>query len=880
MEIPVPRWDRSPAVEERVAQLVAQLTTAQKVALVSGRLAVEDDGTEPARPPGIPRLALADSPAGIRLANPKLSDHRATALPAPLALAATWDPDLARRYGRVLGAEAAITWHNIFLGPAVDIARAPRAGRTFESFGEDPLLQSRLAVAEIEAIQAQGVVACVKHYIVNNQEHRRSTVDVIVDERTLQEIYLPPFAAALQAGGAGSVMGSYNRINGVYACENPFVLTEILRDQLGFRGFVLSDFLATQSTAASANAGLDWELGAKLWGPLLQEAVAKGDVEPTTLDAMVRRILRPILGLPLAGQDGPRGPLPVCEHGAEARAIAEQAIVLLKNAGKNGGKNASCVLPLRAENLRSIAVIGPDADNVSGVGGGSAFVAPAYAVSVLDGIRQRVGMGVQVAYAAGVDPVGPGALLPGLPAVPQALLAPNRQAPAGSGLLVEYWDNPSFGGAPVVTRVEPRAELNFGFFNMFPGLSAASPKLPGRPPELKGKIAVRWTGMMVAPADGEYRLALTYLGSARLLLDGKVIIDEATPVSAASAPPRLPMGLPPGAREAQIRTAVAAVQLAGGSAYDVVVEYAADAPGHWIFGEAMLRLGWQPPAGFVSPAIAEAAALAARSDAAVVVVRTYETEEMDRPDLDLPNAQDVLIRAVAAANPNTVVVLMNAGPVAVSEWEAAVPALVEAWFAGQEQGNAVARVLFGDVNPSGKLPITFPRDESATPVATAEQYPGVDGKVHYTEGVNVGYRGYDSLGITPQYPFGHGLSYTSFDYADLQVSPPGAEVTALIQVDFVLANTGQRAGTEVAQVYIAPAAAPDGKRLVGWARVALAAGERRPVRVTLDLQSAEHPVSTWNAHTHGWEIVTGDYQVYVGASSRDIRLAGKFSVAA
>ena len=714
------------------------------------------------------------------------------------------------------------------------------------------------------------MIACVKHYIVNNQEHRRSTIDVIVDERALQEIYLPPFAAALQAGGAGSVMGSYNRINGVYACENPLVLTEILRDQLGFRGFVMSDFLATQSTAAAANAGLDWELGAKMWGPLLQEAVAKGDVEAATLDEMVRRILRPILGLQLAGQEGASGPLPVREHGAEALVIAEQAVVLLKNAGG--------VLPLQADAIRSVAVIGPDADNVSGVGGGSAFVQPAYAVSVLDAIRQRVGEGAQVEYAAGVDPVGPGVLLPGPPAVPQAVLAPNRQAPAGSGLVVEYWDNPSFGGAPAVTRVEPRAELNFGFFNMFPGLSAASPKLPGRPPELKGKIAVRWRGVLVAPADGEYQLALTYLGSARLLLDGKVIIDEAAPVIAESAPSRLPVGLPPGEREAQIKTAMAAVQLVGGSAYDVLVEYAADAPGHWIFGEAMLRFGWQPPAGVVSPAVVEAAALAARSDTAVVVVRTYETEEMDRPNLRLPNEQDVLIRAVAAANPKTVVVLMNAGPVDVSDWEAAVPALVEAWFGGQEQGNAVARVLFGDVNPCGKLPLTFPHDERATPLATAEQYPGVDGKVHYTEGVNVGYRGYDSLGITPQYPFGHGLSYTSFDYADLHVSQPGGGVTELIQVDFVVANTGQRAGTEVAQVYIVPAAAPQSKRLVGWARVPLAVGERRQVRVILDPQSAEHPVSAWNANMHGWEIVIGDYHVYVGASSRDIRLAGRFSL--
>ena len=560
------------------------------------------------------------------------------------------------------------------------------------------------------------------------------------------------------------------------------------------------------------------------------------------------------------------------EHGAEALAIAEQGIVLLKNAGG--------LLPLTAETMGSIAVIGPDADNVSGVGGGSAFVQPAHAVSVLDGIRQRVGDGVRVEYAAGVDPVGPGVLLPGLPALPGAVLAPDRHAPPGTGLLVEYWDNPGFAGAPVVTRIEPRPELNFGFYNMFPGLSAASPKLPPRPPELQGKIGVRWRGVLVAPGEGKYQLALTCLGTARLLLDGKVIIDAATPIAAESAPPRLPFGLPPGVHEAQITVAAATVQLAAGAAYDVVVEYAADAPGHWIFGEAMLRLGWQPPAGVVSPSITHAAALAARSDAAVVVVRTYETEEMDRPDLELPNEQGVLIRAVAAANPNTVVVLMNAGPVDVCEWEAAAPALVEAWFAGQEQGSAVARVLFGDVNPQGKLPLTFPRHENATPVATAAQYPGVEDRVHYTEGVNVGYRGYDSLGIAPQYPFGHGLSYTSFDYADLQVHGPTAGPMAPIQIDFVLINAGACAGTEVAQVYVASAATPERKRLVGWARVALAAGERRSVSVTLDPKSAEHPLSAWNTVTKAWELQTGEHHVYVGASSRDIRLAGKFRTAA
>jgi beta-glucosidase len=855
-------------VDAAVEALLAQWTVEDKVNLVSGKLAVADDGTIPALPPGLPLLALADGPAGLRLANPTLPDHRATALPAPVALAATWDPALARHYGDVLGAEAAATGHTIFLGPAVDIARAPWGGRTFESFGEDPLLQSRLVAPEIEAIQAHGVIACVKHYLANNQEHRRSTIDVVVDERTLQEVYLPPFAAAIQAG-AGAVMGSYNRINGVYACENPLVLTEILRGQLGFRGFVMSDFLANPSTAASAEAGLDWELGAKMWGPALLEAVKSGVVAAATLDEMVRRILRPVLGLGLAERPGLRHTIPLERHRATAQAVAEQAIVLLKNEDH--------LLPLPPAALGALAVVGPDADNTSAAGGGSGLVLGTAAVSVLDGIRTRLGESVRVEYAPGVDPIGPGALLPGLPAIPAACFAPAAGDPPGSGLLVEYWDNAGRAGEPVAARTEGRVELNLGFYNLFPGLNAASPKLPARPEGLQGKIGVRWRGVLAPPASGEYELSLTYLGTARLLLDGQVLIDANTP-AVTIEPPRLPVGLPPAEASAPahaaIRVASIKKHLTAGEPHAVTVEYAADAPGHWIFGEAMLRLGWRPPAEAANPAIAAAAALAARCDAAVVVVRTFETEEMDRPDLRLPNEQDALIRAVAAANPRTTVVLMNAGPVEVHSWEQDVGAIVEAWYAGQEQGSAVARVLFGDVNPGGKLPLTFPRTETATPLARPHGYGGVDGVVHYAEGIGVGYRGYQREGITPQYPFGHGLSYTTFAYENLDVKTSGGDTPAAVQVEFDLQNTGQCAGTEVAQVYVA---GTDGiKRLAGWQRLTLQAGERRRISVTLARPSQAPPTDVYDAPASGWNSTAGERHFYVGASSEDVQLLGQF----
>ena len=856
----IPRWNESPAVETQVEALLQKMTLDDKVNLVSGKLVVDDFGNFPPLPDGLPELLLADGPAGVRIANPAINERKATALPAPIALAATWEPELAWEYGDLLGAEAAATSHNVLLGPAVDIARAPFGGRTFESFGEDPLLQVRLVAPEVEAIQSHPVAACIKHYLANNQEYQRNSIDVQADERTLQEIYLPPFAAAVREGRIAAVMGSYNRINGTYACENYHTLTEMLRDQLGFRGFVMSDFMAAPSTAESIQAGLDWELGTKMWGPKLPEAVRAGKVPLEALDEMARRILRPILGLGLADHPREVRPLPVQEHSARARAIAEQGVVLLKN--------TDGILPFSTDTIHSIAIIGPEADNISAAGGGSACVQPTCAVSVLDGIRQRAGQGIRVEYAPGVDPIGPGVLLPGLPAIPSDFFRLSNTAQAKPGLRVEYWNNPNFDGEPCVTRIEPRVELNYGFFDVLPGFSVASPKLPLKPAVLKGRISARWTGYLTAPVSGEYKLSLTCLGTARLYLNGQLFMDSTLTA------PEAHLG------NSAAKVYSASVSLVAGESLLITIEYAADAPGNSPLNEAMLRLGWQPPAGLLSPSIRAAVALAEECDIAVVVVRTYESEEMDRPGLRLPNEQDSLIRAVAEANPRTIVVLMNAGPVEIASWESNVPAILESWFAGQEQGNVVARVLFGDVNPSGRLPLTFPRSEAQTPVSTPAQYPGIDGKVHYSEGLFVGYRGYDHFEIEPQYPFGYGLSYTHFEYSRPHLTPSTSDGTQNINISFELANTGNRAGIEVAQVYLglpASVSAPM-KRLAGWARLRLEPGERRQVTVTLDPQSPERPLSFWNPATQDWEIADGDYSVHFGASARDIRLTATHQI--
>lgn len=851
-------WNSSPAVEARVEELLARLTLEEKIDLVSGKNDVASRPDWDKKPlPVYPVLSLADGPAGVRMNTSAINGGRATAAPAPIALAASWDPELARRFGDLLGAEFAATGHNVMLGPAVDIARVPVGGRTFESFGEDPLLQARLASAEIPAIQAHGVQACLKHYLVNNQEYERTTVDVRVDERTLQEIYLPPVTAAVQAGVA-SVMGSYNKINGVYACENPHTLTTILRERLGFRGWVMSDFLATHSTVEAANAGLEWELGPRHWGEHLLAAVRSGAVSAERLDEMVRRILRPTVGLGLDVRPPAVGELPVERHGELARGIAEQCIVLLKNEGER--------LPLNRDGPGSVALIGPDAGSVAAGGGGSAAVRPTYAVSVLEGLRQYLGEGVRISHLPGVDPIGPGALLPGLPAIPSGWLTPQGATGEERGLRATYWATPNFAGEPHATQIEPGVNVNYGFFDLFAGANPASPGYLGKPAGLGGDFSVRWSGRLDVPVDGDYTLELSCHGAARLLLDGELVIDTTT-------------GLGENAGITMLHAAT--VALRAGATPEVIVEFVAPPQPHGFgFPEARLRLGWHPPAGVLDPMIREAADLARGSDIAIVVARTYEGEQMDRPDLALPSGQGELIRAVAAANPYTVVVLMSGGPVETTSWEGAVPAILEAWYAGQEQGGAVARVLFGEVNPSGRLPLTFPRSLSTTPVATPEQYPGIDGVVHYAEGIFVGYRGYDQFGIEPQYPFGYGLSYTTFAYSEFQLSPETTGGKEAIRVSFTLTNVGRRAGTEIAQVYLGlpESAGEPPKRLVGWARVPLGPAESRQIAIALDPQSVERPFSYWNTTRHGWEVASGDYQVYVGASSRDIRLTGTFRV--
>jgi beta-glucosidase len=843
-----PWMNTSLSPDERAALVLAQLTLEEKLTMVHGKSNEAYAMATIARL-SIPALTMTDGPAGI-------NEGQATALPAPIVLAATWDLVAAEQYGELLARETEATGHNVFLGACMDIARVPVYGRLFEALGEDPILTGQMVVRSIQQVQRHHIVVTAKHYNVNTQEENRLQVDAQLDERTLREIYTLPFEMAVLDGQVGAAMGAYNKVNGVHSCENPHLLTEILKQQVGFTGWVMSDYEATHSTVEAADAGLDQEMpSAKFFGARLLEAIQTGQLSLATLDDKVHRILRTMFTHGLFEHPVQLTPLPVEEHGKRAREIAGKGIVLLKN--------AAGLLPLSDQQVHSVAIIGGDAEH-NIVGGGSSLVKPTYLVSMLEGIRRRVSEGVRVEYAKGVDPTSTADLLPGPPLVPSSVLTPAGPGSEVHGLHAEYWTNTRFEGEPGLVRTDRQVALNLGLFNysLFNASALTTPQ------EFNNAISVRWTGSLTVPITGEYTLALTHLGTARLFLDGRRLIDE------------------PGVI---LSTQSVTLQLIAGQVYTLRIDYAADRPeqytplpGELSMGAAIgskVRLGWQHPEGAVASTMQEAAMLAGQSDVAVVVVRDFRNEHADLPGLTLSNDQDLLVRTVVAANPRTIVVVASGGPV-LMPWLEEVPAVLECWYGGQEQGNALADVLFGDVTPSGKLPVTFPRSDHDTPVSSPQQYSRTENVARFSEGLAVGYRGYDQRGIEPLFPFGYGLSFTSFAFDKLHVVPETTEDSEPILVSFELTNTGARTGAEVAQIYLGlPASTGEPpKRLVGWAKVELEPGETREVTVMLDPKASSHPLSYWNVKTNGWQTAGGDYQVYVGASSRDIRLTATLRV--
>jgi beta-glucosidase len=710
--------DEKQPVDARVNDLLAKLTLEEKDSLIYGNSTFSTAGVPRL---GIPELWMDDGPMGVReevgvgFRNMNRTDDFATAMPATLGLAATFNTNLANAFGTVIGQEARQRGKNIMLGPSLNIMRTPLCGRNFEYMGEDPFLTSRMAVNYIEGEQAQGVSSCAKHFAANNQEVRRGSVDVEMDERTLREIYLPSFRASVQEAGTLSVMGAYNLFRGQHCCENDYLLNQVLKKEWGFKGVVVSDWSGVHNTDLAATNGMDIEMGTRTSPPFDTAFLAKpflanlqaGKYPLSVLDDKVRRHLYVMFRMNLihdpavtnAPDAAPKPELSTKAHQETALKVAEEAIVLLKNEN---------ILPLDASKLKTIAIIGVNAATKFASGGGAANIKAPYEITPLEGISNRAGANIKITYA------------------------PGYQRPGGRG---------------------------------------------GR----RGQAA---------PAN-------------------------------AAAPDN---------------TALVASAVETAKAADIVI---------YVGGLSHGRGG--------------------------------DEEGSDRADMKLPGGQDELLVKIVEANPRTIVVFNGGGPVEMGAWLEKTPAVLYAWYGGLEAGNALAHVLFGDVDASGRLPCTFPMQLPDSPAHALNAYPGSN-TVTYVEGLFVGYRWFDTKKIEPLFPFGHGLSYTTFNYSNLRLVPGGAASGPLVTVQCDVANTGRRAGEEVPQVYVQemkPRLARPVKELKGFAKISLKPGEKTTVSITLPRSAFAY----YDPDKSGWASDAGDFRIIVGSSSRNTRLDATYHLA-
>jgi beta-glucosidase len=803
-------------VEARVESMLKQLSLGEKVDLIGG---VDDFYIREIRHIRLPRLKMSDGPIGVRNYGPS------TAF-GGVGMAAAWDPDLAQRVGAVVGQDARSRGVHFMLGPGVNIYRSPLNGRNFEYFGEDPFLAARTTVAYIEGVQSQGVSSTVKHFMGNNSEFDRHNVDSIIDERTMREIYLPAFEAAVKEANVGSIMDSYNLTNGLHLTQDPLLNTDLAKKEWGFKGIMMSDWDATYDAVAAANGGLDLEMpsGKFMNRDLLLPAIRAGKVSEATIDDKVRRILR--TAVRFGWLDREQTDTSISRFNVDGRQVslegARAGIVLLKNDGN--------LLPLDKGSIKSIAVIGPDAYPGQPVGGGSGAVVPFVAVSFLEGITNYLGSGAKVYYTAG---------LPTLEEMSKLAKFTTEANGGKAGLKVEFFDNANLSGTPGIERVEKQVSYD-------PGNTGGGATNDG---------SIRWTGYFAPEAPGEdvaFVQGPGENGGYRLYIDKKLVIDDWTQAYAFLS--QIKISLTPGPHQVQLEYFVKK---------------------GW--GKRQLNFGIVRPEDLIS---ADAKAVASKADAVVVAVgfdQSTEGESGDRMFV-LPPGQDELINQIAGINKKTVVVVTSGGGVDMTGWIDHVPGLFEAWFPGQEGGTALAQLLFGEFSPSGKLPMTFDRRWEDNP-AHDTYYPrsgDKDKKVEYTEGVFVGYRGYDKSGVKPLFPFGYGLSYTTFAYKNLTVAP-AASADQSVEVHFDVTNTGSRAGSEIAELYVGDrhSSVPRPKKeLKGFAKVSLGPGETRQVTIKLDRRAFAY----YDVKQHGWRVEPGDFDLYVARSAADIALTGKVAV--
>lgn len=831
--------------EKALADLVGRLTLEQKVALLTG----EDFWSLPAVPEiGLRKLLLSDGPAGVRGTT---WDERDPSLlfPNPTALAATWDPGQVRRAGALMGAQArdkGVAWH---LAPNVNLQRSPLGGRHFECYSEDPVLTAIIAAAFVDGVQSTGVASTVKHYIGNESETERMTYDAEIGEAALREVYLPPFEAAVRAG-AWSVMAAYNSVDGVSMTDNRALITGVLKDGLGFDGVVVSDWFATRTAAASANAGLDVVMPGPgpqgPWGAALIAAVAAGEVTESVIDDKVLRVLQ--LADRTGFLDGSEALAPVTTPGdaaAQLHDIAARAMVVLRN--EDAGE-AGPLLPLNPHSVSRVAVIGPNAERLTAQGGGSAHVNPAYVVSPLTGLTSAFGPLVTVEYARGVVTRR---LLP--PLTPQTASDPDT---GHAGIRVDFIDP-----AGDLLGSEVRQTSRFVFMGGLPA----------------GTAGIRVRADVALTEAGNHQFSVSGIGAFRFVIaDNAPMKITLAPSEGADLAESL---VKPPEHRVEVEMGPGTVRIEALAQVDPALPIA-------VFG-----INHEAPGPDEAELFAAAVEAARAADVAIMVVGTtdeVESEGFDRTDLKLPGRQDELVEAVASANPRTIVVV-NAGAPVEMPWRNLTPAVLWAWFPGQEGGHAIADAVTGAVEPGGRLPTTFPCAAAEAPVLSTQPQ---NGKIVYAEGTTFGYRAYQKAGITPAYPFGHGLGYTTWEYEDITAAPtPAGDIELAVKIR----NTGARIGREVVQIYLAgeddgpageqagPAAEHDGaagrppcpQRLVGFGTTLAAPNEIATVRVTIP----RRVLARWDVARGAWCVRGGVRELIAARSASDARLRTRVEVA-
>ncbi|MAT62371.1 MAG: glycosyl hydrolase [Dehalococcoidia bacterium] len=839
-------------MSKRIDDLLAELTLEEKADLMSGK-GVWD--VFPVERLGIPSLKVTDGPAGARGAGLLGSGTPALCIPCGSALGATWNPDLINQLGKALALETRARGSHVLLAPTVNIHRTPLGGRNFECYSEDPFLTSSIAVEFVKGVQSGGVGTTTKHFVANDSEFERNTIESVVPERALREIYLVPFEAVVKEAQAWGIMASYNRLDGVYACENERILTKILRQEWGFDGIVVSDWFATRSTANSVNAGLDLEMPGPVehYGEKIVELVNNGEIDEKTVDTSVRRLL-----LLLERTGAFEDPLQIPERELEnpddhilVRQAAAESMVLLKN---------DDLLPFKEEEIKNIALIGPNAATAMIMGGGSAQLVPQYVVSPLEAFKNRF-ENCEIVYEPGT--VSDRTSRP----IARRIL---RTEKGQQGFSIEYFNGFECEGTSVATSSKPDGRLLH--FEKIEGVDDIS------------DFSFRAKSQLTSDQDGSHTLTLIQAGKARVMVNGETLIDGISdPIPSGEAF----FGL--GSEEVSVP-----LELNRGETVELVVEYSSE-------GSVALcgvQVGLRPPEN--EDILERALEVAKEADVVVMVVGTdeeWETEGRDREGMDLPGNQAELVRQVSACNPKTLVVVNSGSPITM-DWVDKAAAVLVSWFGGQGMSDALVDVVLGDSEPSGRLPTTFPKRLEDTPAFTS--YPGENSQVLYAEGVFVGYRWYDTRGIEVAFPFGYGLSYTTFDWSepDLKKMPSIQELLKgeTVELTISVTNTGDRAGTEVVQCYIehvSPVLARPKKELKAFKKICLEPGETKEVEFNLGNRAFAYwdpadpgwaersirvPVAAGgmkfglgHRDISGWYTDPGAYKAHLGSSSRDLK---------